>query len=249
MLDIVKMWKQPKMVAYTILTALLYPALIYPFQNFTVFAGHADYFRVGMGIPIAFSFLFGPAAAWGTAFGNLIYDVSTDGVRWISLFGFIGNFLIAYLPYKLWSALTAEKPNLRSIKKLGLFVGLTFLACAVCGLIIGWGLLLLYSSPFQTTAFMIATTDALWGLILGSVILAFSYEYLSIKKLLYTDILHINVKPSWNMTKTFAVAVFALSTVLSLVVSNLYAVSLFMLLPFVVLSVIAVLIPCWNSTN
>jgi hypothetical protein len=127
MLDLISMWKNPKMIIYFALTAV-----IYPFQQFTVFAGHADYLRVRMGIPMAFSFLFGPAAALGTAVGNLIYDASTNGIRWISLFGFIGNFLIAYLPYKLWNAITAQKPDVRNIKKIALFVGITFVAC--CGL-------------------------------------------------------------------------------------------------------------------
>ncbi len=250
MLDLISMWKNPKMVAYFLLTAVLYPALIYPFQQFTVFAGHADYLRVGMGIPMAFSFLFGPAAAWGTAAGNIIYDLCTDGVvtttgvRWIAIFGLVVNFLIAYLPYKLWNAITTEKPDLRSIKKIGLFVGLAFLACATAGLILGWGFLLLYNSPFQTTSFMIATTDALWAIVLGSVVLVLSYPILSRKKLLYTDLLHIQVKPSWNNAKTLAIITFAVSTISCMLLANFYTANLYMWLPFVFSSTSSALICC-----
>jgi energy-coupling factor transport system substrate-specific component len=58
------MWKNPRMIAYVILTAILYAALLYPFQEYSFFAASADYFRIAMCIPVAFSFLFGPAAAW-----------------------------------------------------------------------------------------------------------------------------------------------------------------------------------------
>lgn len=95
------MWKNPKMIAYALFTAVLYPAVMYPFLQFSFFGANADYLRVGVSIPVAFSFLFGPAAAWGAAFGNVIYDVFTNSVNAASFFGFIGNFLIAYLPYKL----------------------------------------------------------------------------------------------------------------------------------------------------
>ena len=71
MFDIFSMWKRPKMVKYVLLTAGLYFAALYPFQALTFFEGYADFGRVGVGIPIAFSFFFGPAAAWGAAIGNI----------------------------------------------------------------------------------------------------------------------------------------------------------------------------------
>jgi energy-coupling factor transport system substrate-specific component len=192
MLDLVSMWKNPKMIILTALTALLYFVLIYPFQNFTIFQGNGDYLRVGVGIPVAFSFLFGPAAAWGAAIGNIIYDASTRSLSTISIFGFVGNFLIAYIPYKLWSALTVEKPDLRSIKKVLLFACLAVLACGVCGLVIGLGLYWLGIAPFMPTAAVIALSDALWAVVLGSIVLALSYRYLSKRRMLYTDILNVH---------------------------------------------------------
>jgi len=232
------------MLAYTLVTMVLYPLLIYPFQNFTIFAGHADYLRVGIGIPVAFSFLFGPAAAWGTAFGNLIYDVSTDGLRWISLFGFLGNFLVAYIPYKLWSAVTSEKPDLRSIKKAALFVVVTLFACSLCGLIIGWGLLYLYSAPFTMTVFTITMTDALWGIILGAVLLAASYAFFSRRKLLYSDILALMPKPAWSKTRSLAIAAYAFGLVACLAVAEVDGISPYMLAPFVIVSFAGAVAAC-----
>ncbi len=245
MLDLIEMWKKPKMIAYMLLTAVLYPALLYPFQQYSFFSASADYLRVGVGIPAAFSFLFGPAAAWGTAFGNLIFDATTgSGLNVMSIFGFIGNFLIGYIPYKLWSALTTEKPDLRSPKKVALFVGLSALACTLCGLVIAWGLLYLYSLPFIMMTFTIAATDALWAIVLGSIILAASYGFVSRRRLLYTDVLGIAAKSSWSKPKNVAILVFAVSTILCFVIPVLFSVEAVVLLPFVVVSVIAVVATC-----
>jgi energy-coupling factor transport system substrate-specific component len=193
MIDLLEMWKNPKMIAFTLLTAILYVALIFPTLQLTIFNGHADFGRVGVGIPVAFSFLFGPAAAWGAAIGNIFRDIITGGIDWASIPGFIGNFLIGYLPYKTWSLITAEKPNLRSAKKVGLFVGTAVLPCILCGVIIGSGLDVLGVAPFIPTGPLIALSNSLWAVLLGSIVLAAAYPYLSKHKLLYTDVL--NEKP------------------------------------------------------
>ncbi|MGD6935036.1 MAG: QueT transporter family protein [Candidatus Bathyarchaeia archaeon] len=189
MLDLLAMWKKPKMIAFVILTAVLYEALIFPTQGFTIFGGHADFGRIGVGIPVAFSFLFGPAAAWGAAIGNIFRDLITGGLDWASIPGVVGNFLIGYLPYKLWSKLTTERPDLRSFKKVGLFVVLAVLPCIICGIIIGAGLDWLGYAPFIPTAPLIGLSNSLWAIILGSIVLASTYPIVRKRKLLYTDLL------------------------------------------------------------
>jgi energy-coupling factor transport system substrate-specific component len=196
MIDLLEMWKNPKMIAFMLLTAVLYVALIFPTQELTIFNGHADFGRVGIGIPAAFSFLFGPAAAWGSAIANVIHDIITGHLNWASIPGFIGNFLIGYLPYKVWSLITTEKPDLRSAKKVGLFVGVTVLPCILCGVIIGASLDVLGLAPFIPTGPLIALTDTVWALLLGSIVLAAAYPYVSRHKLLYTDILGKKQKSS-----------------------------------------------------
>jgi energy-coupling factor transport system substrate-specific component len=189
MLDLVSMWKNPKMLALTALTALLYAGSMFPFKDLTLFGGYVDFGRFGIGIPVAFSFLFGPAAAWGAAFGNLIYDASVGGLNYGSIGGFVGNFLIGYLPYKLYSILSKEKADLKNLKTLGLFAAVSALACVVCGLVIGFELYLLYGLPLAYIISMIAITDGLWAIILGSILLASTYGLVSKHKLLYTDIM------------------------------------------------------------
>jgi energy-coupling factor transport system substrate-specific component len=242
MLDFLEMWKSPKMIAYVALTAVLYALLIFPFLQFKIFGGHGDFGRIGIGIPVAFSFLFGPAAAWGAAIGNTIRDAATTGLDSVTVFAFIANFLLGYIPYKLWNALTAEKPDLRSLKKVGLFVAVSLVACAVCGIIIGWALYWLVPPvPFMPTSLLIALSDAVWALVLGSVVLALGYGVVSRRRLLYTDVLEIKEnKPAWTKGRTVAVLVFVACTVLCFAVGALFTVNAFVLLPLVLLSVASV---------
>jgi energy-coupling factor transport system substrate-specific component len=239
MLDLLSMWKHPKMIGYFALTAILYAALLYPLKEYSFFSANADYLRIAMGIPVAFSFLFGPAAAWGTAFGNLLFDVATGPLTWVTPLGFLGNFLIGYLPYKLWSKVTVEQPDLKGVKKLGLFCGVCALACVICGLIIGWGLLYLFAIPFVMTSFTIFVSDLLWAILLGPVLLRLSFSYFSKHKLLYSDLLHTKTQVQGNKTKNIALLIFVTTVALNFIIPVLFTVDALVILPFVVLSVVA----------
>ena len=242
MLDLISMWRRPKMVAYFIFTTALYALLLYPVSQFSLFGLQADYLRFAMCIPVAFGFLFGPAAAWGAGCGNLIFDAATNsGLTWISPLGFLGNFLIAYIPYMLWTKITTEQPDMRSLKKIALFIGLVGLATTICGLVIGWGLLDLYQVPFIMLTFTIIGSDTLWAVLLGPVILAASYGYFSKKGLLYTDIMHLTSKPVWSKARTCAIAVFVTSAALCFIVPALFSVDSIVLLPLVSLAFISLL--------
>lgn len=242
MLDLITMWLRPKMVTYFTFTTALYAALLYPVSQFSLFGLQADYLRFAMCIPVAFGFLFGPAAAWGAGVGNLIFDASTNsGLTSISILGFLGNFLIAYLPYTLWTKITAEQPDMRSIKKLALFMGLVGLATTICGLLIGWGLVYLLKLPFIMITYTIIGSDTLWAVLLGPVILATCYGYFSKKRLLYTDIMHITPKPSWNKIRTCAISLFIAAAALCFIVPALSDVGAMVLLPLVLLAFTALM--------
>lgn len=238
MSELVSMWKSPKILVYFFFTTVLYSTLLYPVWQFSFFAENADFLRIAIGIPVAFSFLFGPAAAWGAAFGNLIFDAAT-GISWITPFGFLGNFLIGYIPYKLWSKITTEKPDLRSLKKIGLFIGVCALACVLCGIVIGWGLLYLFSFPFVITSFAIFASDFLWAVLLGSVILVVSYGFFNKRKLLYSDLLNMLPDANWNRKRSSAIIISIVTGVLCFIIPVLVTVDAWFLLPFVMLSLIS----------
>ena len=59
--------------------------------------------RVANIFPMVFGMLFGPAGAWGSGIGNLIGDTFGGTVGPSSLAGFVGNFLLGFLPYTMWT--------------------------------------------------------------------------------------------------------------------------------------------------
>ncbi|MCW4017856.1 MAG: QueT transporter family protein [Candidatus Bathyarchaeota archaeon] len=244
MWDLLSMWKKPKMIAFVVLTAVLYVALLYPFQGLTAFGGYADFGRVGVGVPVAFSFLFGPAAGWGAAIGNVVRDIVEAHLDASSFFGFVGNLIIGYVPFKLWSALTSEKPDLRSLKKFGLFVGVSVLACVLCGLTIGWGLYWLGFTPFMPTAAIIAITNSLWAIVAGSILLATTYNYVSKRKLLHQDILGKTENVKQGNQKGVAILALVASSVCCFAVGLTFDFTPLMLLPFVAATLIFAAVSC-----
>ena len=101
MREVWRMWNYSTMVVLTVLTAGIFAAILIPFKGIPLIPGLTE-LRPANVIPVVFGLLFGPAGAWGAAFGNLIGDFfGTLGVG--SFFGFWGNFLAAYLTYKLWA--------------------------------------------------------------------------------------------------------------------------------------------------
>ncbi len=142
-----------------------------------------------MGIPLAFSFLFGPAAAWGTAIGNLIYDASTASLGPISVFGFVGNFLIAYLPYTPSEQTHHRKTRPQKHQKSRVVYRFSDTELFNLRGTHSRGVEWMGMAPFLPTAWVIAFTDALWAIVLGSVILASTYTAVINRRLLYKDIL------------------------------------------------------------
>jgi energy-coupling factor transport system substrate-specific component len=231
------MWKKPKMVALVLLTAVLYVGSLFPFRGFTMFGGYADFGRFGVGIPVAFSFLFGPAAAWGAAIGNILHDVAQNQVDPSSFFGFVGNFVLGYVPYKVWITCTKQKPDLRSLKKVALYVGIVLLACVLCGLVIGWGLYWLGYTPFMPTTAIIALTNALWAVTVGAVVLAVSYHCVAKHNLLYTDLLDKQkAKQNRTTNQKIALAVLVTGIVSCFLVGQFLSVDSLVLLPLVLVT-------------
>src|SRR5207245_11036773 len=99
--------------------------------------------RPANAIPVVASLLFGPAAAWGAAFGNLIGDLfGTLGPG--SLFGLLGNFLYGYVPYRVWGRLgplsSGRPPEPRAPRQVLEYVLICVLASLACAGTIRWAL-------------------------------------------------------------------------------------------------------------
>jgi energy-coupling factor transport system substrate-specific component len=146
MREVWRMWNYSGMVVLTVLTAGIFAAILIPFKGLPLIPGHTE-LRPANVIPVVFGLLFGPAGAWGAAFGNLIGDFfGTLGVG--SFFGFWGNFLAAYLPYKVWR----ELPPGELRRHLLRFVLAVLLGAWACALVIGFGLEAFKLLPFVLIA-------------------------------------------------------------------------------------------------
>ena len=189
MRELVTMWRNTRMVVLTAICAAAYVAVLLPFKGLVIIPGLTEV-RPGAAIPVVFSFLFGPAAAWGSAFGNLIADALGGMLSPGSIFGFIGNFLYGYLPYGLWRAfLGHESPVESGGKGWVLFAAILVTNCLVIGSVIGWGVDLLKLAPFAALGLIIAVNNFIAAAIIATILLALLYARVHAWGLLYFQIL------------------------------------------------------------
>jgi len=197
MKELFTMWKHTRMVVLTAVTASVYAAVLIPFKPIPIIPGFTE-IRPANVLPIICSLMFGPAAAWGSAFGNLIGDFfGTLGPG--SIFGFLGNFLYGFIPYKVWGILSREEPTIKGSKQLLRYLFLVFLASSVCGVVIGWGVDLLGLVPFSALANIITINNFLVASILGPFLLIILYPRIKRWGLLYSDILEEKELPRKNL--------------------------------------------------
>ena len=111
MKDIFTMWRSTRMIVLTAICAAVYVAVLIPFKILTIVPGFTEV-RPGAIVPVVCSILFGPAAAWGAGFGNVIGDFIGGMFGFGSIFGFLGNFLLGYIPYKILSQMGRYEPAL-----------------------------------------------------------------------------------------------------------------------------------------
>lgn len=189
--DLIGVWQDTRLIVVTAQIAAIYAAILIPFKaGIPIIPGFVE-LRPANAIPIVTSLLFGPAAAWGAAIGNIIADCfGTLGPA--SVFGFLGNFLFGYLPYLMWGHLgwlsSGQPPMVQSWRQ-GLEYGLIcVVASGACAGIIGWGVELLGLLPFVVLAPAIFFNNIVMGLFLGPPLLGFLYPRVQRWHLRYEDI-------------------------------------------------------------
>jgi energy-coupling factor transport system substrate-specific component len=189
--EIFTMWRHTQMVVLVALSAAIYAAVLIPFKGFTIVPGFTEV-RPANVFPFVFGLLFGPAGAWGAAIGNLIGDFfGTLGLG--SIAGFIGNFFLGFLPYKLWGSFFRRgenmEPNVNSGKKLAVYAAVTIIASVVCAVWIAWFNDLIGLVPFAALGSIITVNNAIVGLVLGPVLLLVLYPRVKRWGLLWTEIM------------------------------------------------------------
>jgi energy-coupling factor transport system substrate-specific component len=143
----------------------MFAAILIPFKGIPLIPGITE-LRPANVIPLVFGLLFGPAGAWGAAFGNLIGDFfGTLGIG--TFFGFWGNFLAAYLPYKIWQ----NRPLQPLQGHWGRFLIAALSGGMSCALIVGFGLELFKLLPFSIIALAVFFNNTIIALFLGPLLL------------------------------------------------------------------------------
>jgi len=211
MRELFGMWRNTRMVVFTAMTASLYAAILIPFKVLPIIPGVTE-LRPANAVPVVCSFLFGPAAAWGAAIGNIIGDFF-GGFGPGDLFGFWGNFLYGFLPYRLWELLTDRPPIPRRWSGWVLFGGVVAVASGACALVIGWGLNLLGFVPFRVLGNIVWLNNLLASLLLAPLLLAVLYPRAERGRLVYRYVLVERRKPpapvAWLGAVLVVVAVLA----------------------------------------
>jgi energy-coupling factor transport system substrate-specific component len=165
MREVWRMWNYSTMVVLTVLTAGTFAAILIPFKGIPLIPGITE-LRPANVIPVVFGLLFGPAGAWGAAFGNLIGDFfGTLGVG--SFFGFWGNFLAAYLPYKVWQGRPLGEIHRYPVR----FVLAVVLGAWACALVVGFGVEAFKLLPFSIIALAVFVNNAVVALLLAPFLL------------------------------------------------------------------------------
>lgn len=175
------MWKYTKMVVLAAVTAAFYAALVIPLKGIPIVPGFTE-FRPGAVIPVVFGLLFGPAGAWGAAFGNVIGDFfGTFGIGTVG--GFFGNFFYGLVGYKVWGSMgIASSPEdlaIDSKKKALNFILAAILSSLACAELIAWWLELVRILPFAAIGPIIAVNNSLACVVLGIMLMGLLYKRLN----------------------------------------------------------------------
>lgn len=188
MRDAIVMWRYTKMVVLVALTGAAYVAILLPFKIATIVPGFTE-IRPASGIPIVCGLLFGPAAAWGSAFGNLVGDIFGGTLTPGSAVGVVGNFLFAYVPYRMWRALRGDQPATGAPGDIPWLAACAAVGGVACAVVIAFGVAAMQLVPYPVLSIAITLNNAVIGTIVAAILLPILYPLAHSFGLLYTDIL------------------------------------------------------------
>jgi energy-coupling factor transport system substrate-specific component len=171
------MWKNTRMIILVAVCAAIYGAALLAFKTAIPLIPGFTEVRIGNIFPMVFGVLFGPAGAWGTAFGNLISDIFGGTLTLGSIGGFIGNFLLGYLPYTMWTTLKPiasgrREPSVSNWRSWVLYILIALISSAACAVVISTGTEVFGLVPYTVLVPIITINDTAGSLIGGLLLLA-----------------------------------------------------------------------------
>ncbi len=186
--DLRQMWRETRMVVLVAISAALYAAVLVPFKGVPLIPGVTE-LRPANAVPIVCSFLFGPAAAWGSAIGNMIGDFF-GGVGPGDVFGFFANLVYGYLPYKIWNVIAAQQsPVGRSPIGILKYVAVCLMASTLCADFVAWGENLIGLRPFWMLGNVIVLNNMIAATAIAPFLLIGIYPRVKQGRMLYEDVM------------------------------------------------------------
>jgi energy-coupling factor transport system substrate-specific component len=164
------MWKNTRMIILTAVCAAIYSAALIAFKTAIPLIPGITEVRVGNIFPMPFGLMFGPAGAWGSAIGNLIGDIFGGTLTPSSLAGFVGNFLLGYLPYTLWTTLVPLHQKsfnwqVRSWRNWTAYFLIAFISSTACAVVISIFVDFMGVVPYKVLVKIITVNNTLGGFI------------------------------------------------------------------------------------
>src|SRR4030066_1889274 len=159
-----RMWRNTRMIILVAVSAAIYSSALIAFKTAIPIIPGITEVRVANIFPMVFGMLFGPAGAWGTAIGNLIGDIFGGTLGPTSIPGFLGNFLLGYLPYTMWTTFFpfAERSREWRSERWRSWVSyilIAFISSAACAVVISIAVDALGIVPYTILTKIITFTD------------------------------------------------------------------------------------------
>ncbi|AZV56595.2 ECF transporter S component [Clostridium sp. AWRP] len=148
------------------LCTLVFIGMAVPFKVMVLIPGLTE-IRPVNAVPIVVGLLFGPEGALGCAVGNLVADLfGTFSAA--SVFGVLGNFTAAYLPYKIWYMNgNKELPNVKTNKNILRFIIIAIVSSLSVAVILSCGLDILNELWGKSIFLIVFLNDFGFSLFLG----------------------------------------------------------------------------------
>jgi len=167
------------MIILTAVCAAIYGAALIAFKTAIPLIPGVTEVRVANIFPMVFGLLFGPAGAWGSAIGNLIGDIFGGTLGPSSIAGFVGNFLLSYLPYTMWTTLrpfseASQGWKFGSWRSWLTYFLIAFISSAACAVVISTVVDALGIVPYAILSKIITFNDTLASCI-GAILLSSVY--------------------------------------------------------------------------
>ncbi len=163
-----------KLTVSALLTAI-FAVTAFAFKGFVIIPGITE-IRPVNAFPICFGLLFGNVGALACGLGNFIGDLVGGTLTPASVGGFIGNYAMAYIPFKIWQGIKADDEEALLLKKRKHYIKFFFL-CLLFSTTAA-GIIPLFTDVIQMAPYtilfgIILANDLIAQLLLGTIIYKF----------------------------------------------------------------------------